>query len=914
MDNSEPSTAKNSKQEDEPHGRKGSQIVDRKVPKNSRASSASKKTPIGLTESGRAKKIELKSIRRDLSPVSLENARDMESIDPSALRATRKLLTPGKVHKFDNAKKYMLPLVEKIEKKGAGGSAHLICLVCLELGENSFYFSKDSGNMSKHHRGHITKLGDTKELRFERIEELQGTMFTFQSGSAQQTLPFEMVARTGPESPLQKYQRAIARMIVGLGLPMSLVEEDLFREMLTCRDKLSPGVDKTVGKQLLRSTTDLLWKEFVVSCTQLLERRQTRSFSLVFDGWDWGMANKITGVSMRVSSTDDLGNPKSEIIPIMFRLMKSEVESSNGDLQISSTLSTADSTADMILNELTMRNFPMTKLLNMTGDGANNAVNASVKVTARATGVGKHVRDITSRHAFEREAACLAHLAGNCGKGILDLLERGKKTTIPDPASKTVLDMVANVRAVCILLNKPTVHAQYNKMCEIFRLPYRTIRLDMQVRWTSTFEMLADALYSFQSIKKYVVNIDKECPECLRTFISHESFLLLSQCVAALTPLMDFIEFLDTTKFCLTPYVLPCLMLICGKYMVIDSERSLLFAPRDKDTKLWQEKKFERMDLVFVVCDQDGNSEKMKVWHMHPEIQNLVTMVIPEHMYYRFVHQRCNNNIVELVAMACNPCSAIFLPTLCTNVGVGDCFERTQEAIVELIALWTVNEKGSLDTGSSSDEESEVDKEMEVEADVGIVLLKRPRLVPATSQCQAQGDKLSISDQLVEMQSIDKQTLFSISSFIKRVKLFEESSWWTNPSKSRKWRGQCPKDYLPEVYEAALILNSTNPTSIFQESVFSTASAKLNSRRKRLLESPDRLEQLVVLGLVEKMKLNPNFNTEGTATWLEDAVLQHHEEYVVEKQEMNENEEKMLSSAFAKSSPSTTDNVVLIED
>ena len=124
---------------------------------------------------------------------------------------------------------------------------------------------------------------------------------------------------------------------------------------------------------------------------------------------------------------------------------------------------------------------------------------------------------------------------------------------------------------------------------------------------------------------------------------------------------------------------------------------------------------------------------------------------------------------------------------------------------------------------------------------------ERPR--PTISSQLAKVRTLEVRSWAKQETKTSRDDSITFHELTKEIEQYEAwGKWWASESRSK----EKAQELFPDLRYTTMVVNAANSTSIYQESLFSNAVDKLSSRRDGVLHSPDRLEQVVVLGSILK--------------------------------------------------------------
>jgi hypothetical protein len=803
-------------------------------------------------------------------PTQIEKTVSLNDSTKIRLKTTYKV-APGDIQVHVDNRRHLSKIFIELEtpvvivkdngksKKGKGPVTKThVCLLCLELGVEGYLYSKVETNQ----QNHLTTSHVGSKINFYRIKELlhKSASVYGSDPAAGVQLTLDLLSRKS-EDPFQSYVQHMVRAVIKAGLSPTFLQDKEFRNAMQAAREVPHGLSMDIGRKAahdeIMKQYDDLYRTFFLA----IRSARCLSWSIVCDGWDMGKKHKILGATAVVLLEGEAGLEQRKF-PLIFRSLvgKSSMDEDTDTYGEIKTLSSAEDMADLIVDRLESRgntfgaSMTYLKFTGAKGDGAANAVKCTKLLNKKAV-LAKTIEKELPSSMHLSEHRCLAHNLGLAIKGSLGFLSASedededhnddtvaKKSEIPLGPPQTVLRIMTKLRAVVGAATEAKAWAELVNAAAISSLSEPTaVHLDMKVRWLSYFNMLTGFLRNqdqFRSVTKGNLAFSKD------------ELRFLQEQEALLQPLVDATRFMETSRFPVTPFVLPLLFSLLAKYKAIDSADpsspmfSLSHLPDVARSKVGlatdaPEKLEESTFFVGKVA--------MKVGAMCEDARAFAAS-LQRHLYFRLVKDRKNVNALELLAARCDPFGCVTFSTWAKNFDL--------QSKVTTLATNVLADN----TGAKADEKVEQAEPSEASASKKLRLVdpdavsvsvcssssshgSRPTPIKSLLKCShASTFEIEMKEFTEECavlvpEALGQPTMLSIAHVIDAANKLSPLVFWTPPRRER----------FPNIFRIAAIALGHASHTCLQESVFSPANDTLSSRRRRLVESQDFLEALVIL-------------------------------------------------------------------
>ena len=728
------------------------------------------------------------------------------------------------------------------------------CPICYQKGvKKGALYSKS--NLSKH-RAHHEKHNE--KITISYVKELEGVVYDF-TGLVKKAAELDIgtvmkkgssLARTAldPESALL---RATSEFICAHGLSLDVCESPAFDNLVRAAQSLPSAASRVVGRIAIRKDILTIRQLHFVALVRNLERAE--AVTIGSDAWNWGKRRKILGGFIRfvIPYEDGLRQIQS---PFLFAQLKgvsrdadaeSSLDSADADGESSSdddnvhelpfqTLESAEDIYHYMKEKLTSLCVNTSKIIHSCGDSAPNALKGANLLLQES-----ELRDTLFENfgaSYETVMGCTAHMAGNCLKYALGVAtpSNPENSNIPVGSGLNLRKFIAKIRDATAKSSEPVHWALLTAIAQTqgYMKCLVTVNVDMKVRWMSTFNMLEKFNRLYPVIRE-LYKANKDSPDAGWMHFKKSERKLAVEIVEVLKPVAAMTTFLDTTTKPIVGLILPLIVMSLNHYGmdirqgIMSRDESVQF-----DDAFHLEFELEvAVDLVF-----EPATITRAYADFEAETQDLVD-VIREHLYYRFVTRRANCNLIELVATYIDPLANPLFQLAC-----GPDYERHKAAV------WVILRR-LLEKARKNDVHECAPEPM---APPPPKISKRTVSFPgrgtgAAGSAEAVGEALT--REVTEFENFAAAyvggTAMDLAMFLTEAEKHNPLDFWTRARRLK----------FPTIYAANLIFLSATNTSIFQESLFSSAGDTLTSRRFRLADSPDTLEAVTIMRYVLNRKL-----------------------------------------------------------
>jgi hypothetical protein len=702
-----------------------------------------------------------------------------------------------------------------------------LCLICAELGLDKKVYSGVPSNQKSHLKQHANS-----EFRFHRLKQLQGKILRIADGRAptQANTLLRFTVKPPVDDAVSAYHSSLVKYVISAGLPISTVTSSPFRELMRAANNVPQGVPLKLGRSAFCTKVLARFDDYWRSFYQSVASDDCCSWSVVFDGWDWGKKHKILGATAIVLSQCENGLTLGKF-PLIFRLLRGNPAYNDDDEEYMpmATISSADDMSTVILGTLQERaalnqvRVPFDKFVGGKGDGASNAVNCSEALNENADALSAITAAVPQdRGIVQAEVRCLAHALGLAIKDAIGYPKRKPESEVPPGPGDDVLDFFKKVRSAVKSISDAKCWLYLQERARTLgRKPPHAVHLDMEVRWLSFYHMIDEFVGNipvYQSLQSYMPSLELPCFEPIE-------ITAMRELVAVMKPLMEATIFLETSAYPTTPYVLPMIACILQTYIVKDPT-GLFAVPTATSGSLAA----NAMSQVFEVSTKDGMDDRA-VSSMTPIARDF-TVVLAKHLQYRLCTIRKNLNAIDLLAAWTDPFGRGTIHYWCQRPDIEELCKRIVATYAEGTSQVSQLPQGAVASSSTSTGSS---------SRCVTVNLKRQRLTPTlnrfSDKCEAFEDQAAESIACALHLGDGQDFIFNIGCIIKASKVINALAFWTPDRRKR----------FPATFKAAAICAGSASHSCLQESVFSSANDTLSTRRRRLTQTPELLEALVVL-------------------------------------------------------------------
>jgi hypothetical protein len=758
----------------------------------------------------------------------------------------------------DHYSKIFLELAEPVKEKVLGREvvySHL-CLLCVELNRPQQRYSQHRHN----HKTHLKAAHLNVEYQFMRVKELlHKSVRVFAEQPVSRTIRDMMTEAT----PVETYKDNLVKALISMGASSSVVEDPDFRVALESARNVASGVPIHMGRADFKQTAIKQLNRLYASFLSATLSENCLGWSIVLDAWDWGKKIKILGATAILLSTAmEYDGLEQHVYPLVFRQLRGESkldEDADEDLYLPlKTISSADDMAGLFTTRLKEQSkaldlsLSFSKFVGAKGDGASNAVNCSRTLNEKAELLATLKGALPLALETLTETRCIAHALGLAIKGTIGYLEPKEDSEIPPGPSTKLKELFKTLRAIVTRLGEAKVWAQMLDNTNTDSLTDPTVvHLDMEVRWLSFYNMLAAFLDNWDHIQSLrLKNI--ALPE-----IDVDKLRTLRELRGILEPLMRATTFLETSSFPTTPFVLPMIYSILSKYGGLAHPAiSSIFETSELPTRSMSEQSFLEASInaveektFSVQVTDNGQCEQRKVKSMTSMAKDFAVN-LRWHLMYRLIKDRKNANAIDLLAAWCDPVGQTTIEMWCKGS-----YKKALEVVFDNIRPSSADSsdseaEGEVEVASSavsrtSDKAYDPDEEVaDAEEEEGRLKAESPtvrkckRARTTVGATALEEEKLAFADECNEViKKVLQKPRLSIPALIEAAPQVNPLCFWTEERRVR----------FPTIYKVATIAASSASHTCLQESIFSSASDTLTSRRRRLLESDDLLEALVVL-------------------------------------------------------------------
>ena len=719
----------------------------------------------------------------------------------------------------------------------ATGDSKVVCLCCLAMkGPRKCIKSSAKGNELKHFRSHLKK-DELNNVDLSHLEGFEGVRLQYEKpkkADIAKSLGATTVVKKRAITPVENYRLKAVNLQIRHGLAVAIVQSEEFMELVSAAAKVEKSTDLLIGRVMAENIVLKIFNDKMDAMKDALTR--SSGFYMLHDCWDWGARHHILGLSIQFVEKTTEGELKLWKVPVYFRELKgqrffmtpAELESyleigEDGVEDIPFTFAAAEDVEHHAKTALSKVNVTFEKLVNVLGDGAPPAREASARIKANST-LDLFREVSTDGRLCDVEDKCLAHDLGLAIKYLLGM-SRPKKpenSKIPKAAPQNVLNTIAAVRSLVVASSTAKVWGQLEAMAKKLQKQLKVMHVDMEVRWLSTWNMLVSFIDNFEVLKSFCEkDVDGAFSDHRAKVFTFqlEDFLHLE---AVLRPLMLATIAVGLSKP-VAAFSLPLVYCLLATFGVDVTDGILV---KEIPCKTLIEMKTRNM-YKFRTRDQNYVAAK----DLRPIAQDLL-IPLQQHLVYRLIKNRKNFNGLELLATFCDPVANKTFESVC-----GSQFEIVRNHIFYALEQWRSENVISEPGAQAAIAQQTVTNNPSEDVD------DEPELI-AHTRSTAPSTLTSFETELAEYDKIVLNLKWAEGDKITFSNLLTTVGEW-NPLEF--WSSKLVQHKLPSFLHFNTIVLGSPTTTLFLESMFSSAGHTLDDRRRMLLQNPPYLEALTLL-------------------------------------------------------------------
>jgi hypothetical protein len=689
------------------------------------------------------------------------------------------------------------------------GYSHL-CWACFEAGREfaSCLFKFDDANRAnkpKHHKVHA-KGANWAGFVFTKLKDLRGQVCGRTIGVQRIGTGGELARAPAPTTK-DELLTATATWAAATAMPLSVTEHPLFREMMLTASRITDESQLVMGNYGLRSRILQLAGSRLNHAVSFLKNKKFRAF-VIFDGWDG--RQKVMGFSL-FFIRDEKDKPlRLEAFPLSFSFTKLDQSTNQmaGEAEI----------LHLLRETLSNKDLSMDVLAGSKSDNAMSKTMASLNLRGLEHYLAEQefmdADDWTDAKSTQK-IGCVPHLTNLVV--LYALGEKVAKSTgedaIPAGPSKEVTALIQQAYdANDWLSNEKNFQRAEAQAQSLNRELHHPVQPNA-TRWTSHFSSISRAIDN----SPILVQCQNEKKNA--KVISLHTTRILCQFEAILEPLTIFQRLSQTTSRPFGPAVLPAIAMLLRRYGV--ECPSVLYSEATQDTERSEK-------LMFKVRDPGGPEVVMSFAELSSEARCLIDS-LQRHLIFRFIKQRENRFFFEVMGMFVDPVMKDYAKRVCGKQSDhGWNYNKLKLKVDRILRQF------SLDEAPQAVLEEKAEAEDVPKVVSGSVEYFSDDELPHTSM-------RSELDSFLDAKHFDGsggRDLLTFDRFVQEFGAHDPLAFWSKHVNQTSY---------PTLYAANLVTLAYQPSSAFEESLFSTARTCLTDVRNRIYDSPHVAEAVVTL-------------------------------------------------------------------